>query len=61
MTIRSKSDLAKLYNVSRVTFAKYINGGALYLKLAETGYQKRKKLLTPLQVSLIIEHLGDPF
>jgi hypothetical protein len=59
MSIKSKQDLVKRYNVSRVTFGKYINKGELYEKLLKTDYRIKQKLLTPLQVSIIVEHLGD--
>jgi hypothetical protein len=61
MTSKNKSELVKMYNVSRFTFGNYINNGGLFQKLSKTGYCKKNRLLTPLQISLIIEHLGDPF
>lgn len=61
MTLKTKKDLAKIYKVSRWTFNHYINKGELFDKLKKTGYYKYCKILTPLQISIIIEHLGDPF
>jgi hypothetical protein len=60
MTSKHKSELVKMYKISRFTFGNYINKGELFQKLSQTGYFKKNRILTPLQVSLIIEHLGDP-
>lgn len=32
----------------------------LQQQLAETGYTVRQKVLTPRQVRIIVEHLGEP-
>lgn len=39
---------------------RWINHPQLLRKLAEVGYQNGQKLLTPRQVSVLTEHLGEP-
>lgn len=61
-------ELASEYmpNVSKITASLYLNrtikeNTILQQKLYEAGYKSKKKILTPLMVKIIIEHLGEPF
>lgn len=50
----SKSELANLYNVNIKTFVAWLKKMNLFDEV------KFKKILTPLQVKKITEHLGNP-
>lgn len=52
----SKSRLAAMAGITGRTLSNYINKGIVYQHLVdETGYRKHQKILTPRQVSIIIE------
>jgi transposase len=55
----TKKELAKHYEIHLSTLGRYLNSGQLYQKLLPTGYQVRQKRLTPRQISIILEHLGE--
>ncbi len=52
----TKKELRALYNVSRETFTKWINKFAKDIP----DYNHKSKLLTPAQVRVIVELLGEP-
>ena len=54
----TKKELAKAYEVSQKTKAKWLNSGVLFEKLKLTGYHKFEKVLTNKEVSIVIDHLG---
>ncbi len=64
----SKSELAQAYfpntaspETARRNLARWIRTyPELITELEENGYRKRQKLLTPLQVSIILKFLGEP-
>lgn len=63
----TKSELGLLYFPTSVptTACKHImswikNCTPLYLKLCEQGYQTKQKYMTPRQVELIFNYLGEP-
>lgn len=39
---------------------KWMRNDQLYSKLLEAGYHSGQKILTPRQVEIIVEHLGEP-
>ena len=62
-----KGELARLYlpNISERSatncLTKWINNHpVLRSELEKTGLKRKQKMLTPLQVSLIIQYLGEP-
>jgi rRNA pseudouridine-1189 N-methylase Emg1 (Nep1/Mra1 family) len=60
MKVKSKKELAKLYEFSKTTLNNYLNTGKLFLLLSQTGYFKYNKILTPKQIHIIFEFLGRP-
>lgn len=50
----SKSELARLYRVHPATFRRWID------LIPDLELKPHKKLLTPLQVQKILQHLGQP-
>ena len=62
-----KGELARLYlpdmseHSATNRLSQWIHGHRqLMEKLSETGYYKHQRLLTPRQVSLIVQFLGEP-
>ena len=51
----TRIELAKRYGVSLETLKKWLS------KIPELDIQVNARVLTPKQVSVIIEHLGEPF
>ena len=60
-TSYSKQELAKLYEVSGKSFAKFLNKGKLFELLSKNGYLKRQKMIHPRLANIIFEYLGNPF
>lgn len=54
MKTSTRTELAKLYNVNYETFKKWL------IKVPGLVIDKKQRTLTPKQVSIIIEHLGEP-
>lgn len=56
----SKSELAEKYGVCVLTFTRRYMAPVL-TKLRKTGYDpsKRTRILTPRQVQIIVDHVGD--
>lgn len=54
--VYSKKELRGLYGISRETFNKWLRP----IKENLPNYQPTSKLLTPAQVKVIFEHLGEP-
>ncbi len=56
-----KSELADMYGVNRRTILNWLHRSAvLKKKLKEFGYNTNSHLLTPKQVELIFEFIGEP-
>lgn len=55
----TKQRLARAYNICSATFANYLNNGQLFEKLEKAGYVKTQKVLSPSQIKVIVEHLGE--
>ena len=55
--VYSKSELAKLYGVTRVTFNKWVKP---VFKNYDFGRSGRCNYYTPKEVKMIFEHLGEP-
>ncbi|WP_350206529.1 DUF4248 domain-containing protein [Ekhidna sp.] len=53
-----KYELAALYNVTDRVFGEWLKKHEEALKA--TGYHRNQKILTPRQVKLIFERLGEP-
>lgn len=49
-----KCELATLYGVSIVTLRRWLN------RVPDLNLQPRQQLLTPDQVSRVVQHLGEP-
>ena len=58
MKTLTKKQLANLLNISNSTLQNYLNR-LWFNKLKETGYQKRNKILSIKQLSIIKDILGD--
>lgn len=50
----TRTQLAARYKVSVVTFKKWIT------KIPDLGLEVNDRILTPKQVGLILQHLGEP-
>ena len=68
-TVRSytKSELAHLYNpqltlknATQVLRRWILHNAELHAELSLLGYQDRNRILTPRQVKVIDDHLGEP-
>ena len=68
-TLRSytKAELAHLYNPGMTyecalhTFRRWLNRvPELYVELKRNGYQPQKHVLSPKQVKIIVQYLGEP-
>ena len=59
-------ELAVLYfphstpDAASVQLRKWVRHPRLLVKLEATGYHAGQKILTPLQVGIIVEHVGEP-
>jgi transposase len=52
--IRTKKELAQMYGVHYNTFAKWINA------ISDLKLMPKQRLLTPKQVAIIVNELGEP-
>lgn len=50
----TRTQLAVRYNVSVVTFKKWLS------KIPDLGLEANDRVLTPKQVGIILQHLGEP-
>lgn len=59
-------ELAQLYfpgntpQSASAQLKKWMKNDQLYSKLLEAGYHSGQKILTPRQVEIIVDHLGEP-
>jgi hypothetical protein len=55
----SKSQLAKMYDISLATLSKYLNE-LFYADLEPLGYRKRSVILPPIVIKKFKELYGEP-
>jgi hypothetical protein len=61
MTRITKTEIAKMYGVSRPTLMKWIiNRWPLIDELEELGYNQDLRVLSPVMLEKIIDYLGEP-
>jgi hypothetical protein len=56
----SKAEMAGFYKVTSTTFSQWIEAEPIMKLLLENGYSHTQKILKPIQVKIIVEHLGEP-
>jgi hypothetical protein len=56
----SKYEMAGFYNISVSTFLEWIDRPTVMDPLVAAGYIRTQKILKPIQVKIIVQHLGEP-